>query len=88
MPQQDHQLTSRELSKKIASQRKEIAHNDRYKREQEQLIETMINTGNNHIRELTLESDEINQAITESKAELIDLATKIDNKRYELLGLQ
>lgn len=87
MSLQDRQLTSQELSKRIAAQRKEIAENERYKGEQNQLIESMINIGNNHIRELTLESDELLEAIAESRMELINITRKIDNKRFELLGL-
>lgn len=79
--------TSRKLAAKIREQRKTIADNDKYLREQEELIQTTINTGNNHILQLTKESDELQLETVQARKNLIKINADIDDKRFELLNL-
>lgn len=81
------QLPSRELSPTIAAQREEIKSNARYLKEQEALIKTTIDIGNNQILQLTAEADDILRHIVEARGVLILLNSQIDNKRFELLNL-
>ena len=88
MPRLDDQLSrSRRLAEMIREQQQTIADNNRYLKEQEQLIKDTINIGNNHILQLTRESDELIASITQLKAESISIRMQIDNRKFELLSL-
>lgn len=84
--QQKTQL-SRELAAKIREQRRIISENNTYLREQQIIINETIDFGNNHIAQLTRESDELVISINQSKVELINLNSTIDNRKFELLSL-
>lgn len=72
---------------KIAQQRADIKENARFLREQEELIKTTIELGNNQIHQLTAEADELMGTLSRLRGEKIQLAKQVDDKRLELLGL-
>lgn len=74
-------------SDKIKQQRAEIKENARFLREQEELIKTTIEMGNNQIHQLTTQADNIVDEINILNGKRITLMKQIDDKRLELLGL-
>lgn len=75
------------LRETIAKQRAEIKENARFLREQEELIKTTIELGNNHIHQLTSQADQLKADIIHLRGLKIEFTRQVDNKHLELLGL-
>ena len=81
------QETSKQLAKEIAEQRTTIRENARYIKEQEALIQTTLELGNNQILQLTFEADQLVIAIANRRAELLAVTRQVDDRRFKLLSL-
>ena len=55
-----------------------------YYRQQEELIKQMVDTGNNALRDLVFEEQELRDQLVLMKEEIIDINALLIEKRYEL----
>ena len=64
-----------------------IRERKEYYAQQEEAIQSMVNVGNNALRELVFEEDELMQNVVQMKEEIIDLNALLVDKRFELAML-